>query len=262
MLLSEPQPTAFDLRWRMFGIDVRVHPLFWLTSAFLGWTWFVGAGGGPRGLAFLALWVLCVFVSILVHELGHVAAGRIFGSRGHIVLTAFCGLAIGANDLNRRWQRIIVSLAGPGANLLIAAILWLTWDTIILAVIAYDIGPSIYIVLLMLWLINLFWPILNLLPVYPLDGGQVSMELFQGGFPRQGRRYALILSIAAAVLLGLHIIMAANGRTLIPWIPDAFTPGPLTALFFFLFAVQNYQMLQDEDSNRRNWDDDRLPWER
>ena len=36
MFSGEPQPTPMDLHWRMFGIDVRVHPFFWLFSALLG----------------------------------------------------------------------------------------------------------------------------------------------------------------------------------------------------------------------------------
>src|SRR5262249_7190 len=73
-LFGIAQPTQFDLHWRMFGIDVRVHPLFWLFSAVLGW----GFTGGR--LDSLVVWVVVVFVSVLVHELGHVLTGRIFGS--------------------------------------------------------------------------------------------------------------------------------------------------------------------------------------
>jgi stage IV sporulation protein FB len=261
MLLREPEPTAMDLRWRMFGIDVRVHPLFWLISAFLGWSYYAAAGGGPRGLAFVSLWVLCVFVSILIHELGHVVAGRWFGASGHIVLHALGGLAIGCNAPSR-WQRIVISLAGPGAQFLLLGVVMLGYYPVLRAIEGTDYFVSVYVVFEMLWFINLAWALLNLMPIYPLDGGQVSMELCQGASPRQGRRYALILSIVVAVTLALHIVLAARGTVLIPWIPFEWTPGPLTALFFFLFAVQNYQALQEEDNNRRNWDDDRFPWER
>ena len=117
--MFEPNATSFDVRFRIFGIHVRVHPLFWLFSAILGW---------PSGLArneqrllvpFVLIWIGCVFVSILIHELGHVLMGRLFGSDGYIVLYSFGGVAVGSNDLRRRWQRILVTLAGPLVQLLL-----------------------------------------------------------------------------------------------------------------------------------------------
>ena len=79
-MFQVPGRTQFDLNWRLFGVDVRVSPWFWLVSALLGWEAMV-----PRGFQFLILWVLCVFVSILLHEFGHVLVGRVFGSDGYIV---------------------------------------------------------------------------------------------------------------------------------------------------------------------------------
>ena len=70
-----------------------------------------------------------MFVSILIHEFGHVWMGQAFGSRGHIVLYGFGGLAIGSNRLDSRWQRIAVSFAGPLAGFaflgILFAVLWL-----------------------------------------------------------------------------------------------------------------------------------------
>src|SRR5947209_18655190 len=117
-MLFEPSRTAYDLNFRLFGVEVRVHPLFWLLSALLG----------PHDLQaehcvlLLVVWIACVFVSILLHELGHVLVGRLFGSHGHIVLYSFGGLAVGSNDLPSRWLRIAVLLAGPGLQLVLFAL--------------------------------------------------------------------------------------------------------------------------------------------
>src|SRR5579872_1495033 len=81
-VFREPDRTPYDLRWRMLGTDVRVHPFFWLFSAVLGWNEFSRPGGG---VGYLALWVGCVFVSVLLHEFGHVFMGRLFGADAHIV---------------------------------------------------------------------------------------------------------------------------------------------------------------------------------
>src|SRR6516162_1607753 len=124
MFLAEPDRTSLDLQWRMFGTSVRVHPFFWLVAAFLGWPAVDQAGG----LRFLAIWIVCVFISILLHEFGHVFVGRLFGSAGHIVLYGLGGLAIGSNNLSNRWQRIAVSFAGPAAQLLLFGLVYgLIW---------------------------------------------------------------------------------------------------------------------------------------
>jgi len=105
--LFEPARTQFDLNFRIFGIDVRVHPMFWLVTAILG------SGFERLGIEYLVSWIVLVFFSILIHELGHVLMGRMFGSFGHIVLYGFGGLAIGSSNLERRWQRNLVYVAGP-----------------------------------------------------------------------------------------------------------------------------------------------------
>ena len=104
----------------MFGTPVRIHPMFWFINVILGWDATMGRGGG--GVPSLLLWVGCVFVSILVHEFGHVLVGRLFGSHGYIVLYSMGGLAVGSNHLDRRWQRIAVSFAGPFAEFLLLGV--------------------------------------------------------------------------------------------------------------------------------------------
>ncbi len=98
MLLQEPEPTTMDLRFRLFGTHVRVHPLFWLITAILGFNSTNKPILPGNGLGDLVLWVFCVFFSILLHEFGHVWMGRLFGSEGHIVLQGMGGLAIGSNN--------------------------------------------------------------------------------------------------------------------------------------------------------------------
>ncbi len=116
MFLLEPEESRYDLRWRMLRTPVRVHPMFWLVSLILGYDAFIKVG-----VPYLLLWVGCVFVSILLHEFGHVLMGRLFGAEGYIVLYSMGGMAIGSNVQSRRWQRILVLLAGPGIQLLLYA---------------------------------------------------------------------------------------------------------------------------------------------
>ena len=82
MFLIEPQPTAYDLQFRVAGIPVRVHPLFWLMTLILG----AQGKPGPE----LLIWVAVVFVSVLAHELGHACLHRYFGQPARIVLYLIC----------------------------------------------------------------------------------------------------------------------------------------------------------------------------
>ena len=77
-MLAMPATTPYDLRFRMLGIPVRVHPLFWLVSAMMGFN-----GDDPVGTL---IWVACVFASILAHEYGHGLMGRAFGAHPQIAL--------------------------------------------------------------------------------------------------------------------------------------------------------------------------------
>jgi Zn-dependent protease len=241
----EPDETRYDLRWRMFGTRVRVHPMFWLIALVLGYDAFI-----QYGVGFVLAWVACVFVSVLLHEFGHVWMGRLFGSHGYIVLYSFGGLAIGSNSLRRRWQRVLVLLAGPGIQLVLWGLLrWIPIDPSVGA----DKPKLLDLVLVMLLEINLIWPILNLLPIWPLDGGQITREVCQALMPARGTALSLGISMVVSGLLAAHVLMASRGRPLLPYVP-AF--GMMTALFFAMFCVNSFIALQAENERRRGWDHD------
>lgn len=246
-MFFEPNQTAYDLRWRMFGTPVRVHPMFWLIALVLGYD-----GTIRLGVGYVLAWVGCVFVSVLLHEFGHVWMGRLFGSHGHIVLYSFGGLAIGSNSLSRRWQRILVLLAGPGIQLVF-------WG-LLLVFYLWRVRPDIparqqpvAIILTLLLEINLFWPILNLLPIWPLDGGQVVREVCQAIMPARGTAFSLGISMVVSGVLAAHMFMASQGRPLIPYLNfgDMFL-----AIFFVLFCISSFTALQVENERRRQWDHD------
>lgn len=251
MFLGEPAPTQADLHFRVFRFPVRVHPYFWLVSVLLG------MGGFRRGNADptkVLIWVAVVFVSILIHELGHAFMQRFFGGHPSITLYSFGGLA-SCNDCDRSPRsQIIISLAGPVAGFILAgfviAILYglgrvrgFEWS---LDPVIWDwFDPDYYFannmpsprdrfVIYMLF-VNIVWGLVNLLPIYPLDGGQIARELFTLGNPRQGINFSLQLSIGTAAL------MAAYGVTRQDW---------FLALMFGMLAYDSYQALQ---AYRSHW---------
>jgi stage IV sporulation protein FB len=261
-VLLEPTPSPFDLRWRMFGIPVRVHPTFWLLCAFTGWP------NERLGFAYLLLWIVCVFVSILIHELGHIVAGLLCGQRGHIVLYSFGGLAIGNWHQTQKWQRIFINLAGPGAGFLLYGLVVIVqklvhnhdmfmdrWrpELILLdpSAITYLGGTFDF-----LKFINLLWGLVNLLPIFPLDGGQVMREICTSVSRRNGLRVSLGLSFVFAGLVAIYSAMKMAQPEL-PYPP--FMPQ-LNILLFGVLAIQSYQMLQAVEREQRRWENDQDPW--
>jgi Zn-dependent protease len=251
--MQEPEPTPFDLNWRMLGVRVRVHPLFWVLAAFLGWDIFFN----NYGLRGILMWIACVFLSILLHEFGHVFAGRMFGADGRILLYAFGGLAIGSSNLRRRWERIIVYLAGPGVQLLLAGAVYLLVRFVLPGRIAHERVETVALLIGMLLTINTLWPIFNLLPITPLDGGQVARELFEAVVPGRGAIFAYGTSTIVCAGIALLILLGSTGR--IPELP--YVGGSMfNAIVFAMFAASSFQAMQIERA-RSNWDD-RFPWER
>lgn len=245
-MLGEPQRTQLDLNFSIFGFPVRVSAFFWLIALFLGW------GLVREDPKLLFVWVLAVFASILAHELGHGFAFRYYGIASHIVLYQFGGLAIpdsvsagfGWGRSRSSQSQIIISAAGPGVQLLMVVL-------IIVAVrlaghrVPFEIpfvpdsllngsGTQIpnyalfYLVRFLLY-VNFYWALLNLLPIYPLDGGQIAREVFLLLSIPDGIRNSLVLSIVTAGAVAVYALY----RTEI-----------LLALMFGMLAFSSYQTLQ------------------
>jgi Zn-dependent protease len=268
----------------MFGIDVRVHPFFWIFTAALGWSWVHVHFG------YLLLWVVVVFVSILIHELGHVLVGRSFGSHGYIVLYAIGGLAVGSNQLSNRWQRIAVSFGGPGAQFVLLAVVLAVERILLYTAGPHGLLPVTIAAFRMLTSINLVWPLFNLLPIWPLDGGQISRELFQMRMPgTRGTRAALILSLVVAGAGALFVLVGNRFEdSLVDWVVEHSPTDlvrwvglqvvdtlfrlvtPYNAIFFGVFAVIAIMELQQigrgggfgGSRGGSGMPEDRLPWER
>ncbi len=106
--------TSYDLTFRIGDVPVRVHPYFWLSTLFLGLD---TKRDGADILIYLLVWAVLVFVSVLIHEMGHILMGRYYGNHGYIILTGFCGLAVGAlRSAGAQATRCCIP-GGPGGGL-------------------------------------------------------------------------------------------------------------------------------------------------
>ncbi len=249
MLLAEPQPTPADWQFEIAGIPVRISAWFWLGAALLGWGICQAfARGDQRSLiGYLIMWAVVVLVSILVHEMGHALAFRYFGQGSHIVIYHFGGLAIpdtwGRRATLRPFQRLLVSAAGPVAQLVLAVLVvaglkaggWRVPLPIpgLSHALHLDSGRPFESVMLFAFFyfmlfVNIFWPILNLLPVPPLDGGQIV---------REGM---LAMGVADAHKIA-GLIGVATGALVAYW---AYTNDqPFLAIMFALLAASCWQSL-------------------
>jgi stage IV sporulation protein FB len=247
VLLAEPQPSPYDLNFRLFGVDVRVHPLFWLVSLVLA-----GVGDVTPGDALI--WIAVVFISILVHELGHVAAYRYYGTDADVVLYSMGGLAIARNHRWRgHWSQVVISFAGPLAGFLLAGLilasLYAARVPVQLSfglpeVVQYYFPPvggrNLTIFLYDILFVCIYWGLVNLLPIYPLDGGQIARALFEIFGVRDGLAKSLMLSIGAAAMMAL---VGLEQKSF------------FMAIMFGMLAYQNYVALQETRGRFR-----RSPW--
>lgn len=218
------QPTEFDLQFRLFGIPVRVLPWFWLLAALLG-------GDLLRmdeGWKYLIVWMVVVFFSILVHEMGHALTARLFGYYPRVFLYQFGGVAMYTPDGQYTAGRsILITFAGPAAGLALG--LGTLVGSFVLAASQLAVQPLVDATLMFLVEVNIAWSILNLLPVYPLDGGQITRDVCTSMNPRQGMVWTLWISVLVALLIALA----------------AFTLRmTFLGIMFGLMCYQNFQMLQ------------------
>lgn len=230
-MLAEPEPTRADVRFQLGALPVRIHPGFWIGTAILGWdgtrhfTQF-----GISRVESLAWWILVVFLAILAHELGHALTARAFGAQNtRIVLHAMGGLAISDGGLSR-WRRVLELLMGPGAGFLLFGAAWL-------AVLAMGgeqalavASPKLFIAYYQLSWVCVAWGFANLLPVYPLDGGQIAAEALVA---RKGPADGLLAT------LRLSCVTAAIAAGVFGWLWFSDRMSGMPALFFLVMAISS-----------------------
>jgi len=160
----------------ILGTAVRIHVTFLL---FLVWIWaaYYRQGGGAaawEGVAFVLLLFLCV----LLHEFGHVLTARRFGVKTpDITLWPFGGIASMERIPEKPSEELLVAVAGPAVNVVIAAVLLLylgaTLDPANLTRIE---DPAVSMAVKIAGA-NIFLVLFNLIPAFPMDGGRVLRAL-------------------------------------------------------------------------------------
>lgn len=203
---EQPKP-AGGLAVRLFGVPVRFHFTFLLLVVFL-----IATGlEGPTG-AESAIYVLALFFSVLLHELGHSFVSKRYGIRTiEIVMFPIGGIARLERNPKPK-EELWIALAGPLVNVLLAALIMgaaaayfgsIQWEKVF----AKKSGD----LMMQIAAGNLILALFNLLPAFPMDGGRILRAMLA---MRRGEAAATEIAARAgrvlAIIMGLYGLISAD----------------------------------------------------
>lgn len=225
---------------QIFGIDIKVHLTFLLILV-----WGAFAYGGSAGPLYGVVVTLTLFTLVLLHELGHSVAALGFNIPvKDIVLLPIGGVARLQRMPEKPLQELIVALAGPLVNVILAgALLPVIISLGLWQGTPFALGfnqPGLSGLLSFLLIANVSLAIFNMIPAFPLDGGRV-FRAFLGFFTsyQQATKIAVQVGRLIAFALGLYAIFYGQ-----------FWLG-LIALFIFIVGGQEGQAVTVRSLLRR-----------
>jgi Zn-dependent protease/CBS domain-containing protein len=226
---------------RVFGIDVKVHFTFMLILV-----WGAFNYGGSAGLGYGLLVTLALFTLVILHELGHSLAAKWYGIPvKDIILLPIGGVARLERMPDRPVQELVVAIAGPLVNVVLAAILL---PVVVVTgalqpgafTLAGAMEPGLFGLATFLLLANVTLVIFNMIPAFPLDGGRVlraGLALFIDY--ARATRWAVIVGRIAAI--GMAIFAIFTGQLFLA----------LIAFFIFVAGGQEGEAAQARSLLRR-----------
>jgi len=226
------------VRWswrigRVAGIDLYVHATFLLL---LAWVAFQEKGQDLRVIAASVSYIVALFTIVVLHELGHALTARRYGIRTRdIILLPIGGVARLERMPRNPRQELLVALAGPAVNVVLAILLYgivrLTGQPPVGDLYDFEIMMSTRALLYALAFVNIFIALFNMLPAFPMDGGRVLRALLAMRMSsyaratevaaRVGRVFALLLGVAGLyprflnpflVLIALFVWLGAGSE--------------------------------------------------
>lgn len=221
------------------GIGIFVH---WTFSILIGWVLLSGLSRGGNLAAGISavFFVIAVFACIVLHELGHALTARRFGIRTlDITILPIGGLARLERMPEDPKQELLVALAGPAVNLVIAVVLGAMLVVVGLGSTLLT-GDVVKMPLLaQLVMVNLTLLVFNLIPAFPMDGGRVLRALLATRYDyNRATQIASRVGQSLAIAFGFAGLM--SGQFMLVFI----------ALFVYLGAQAEAQQVETRFSTR------------
>lgn len=213
---------AFRLPFRLLGIPVYLDLTFLIILPVLAWL--IGnqlgdfitllelpvdaepllAGSMPYVLGLAA--AVALFISVVIHELGHAVTGRIYGvETERITLWLLGGMAHFKEMPRQKGAEAVVAIAGPITSFALGFLCWLAIQAVPPAM------GGLYVVLVYTAYMNIILAAFNMVPALPLDGGRVLRSLLAIKMSRlRATQISASISRALAVALGLFGLLAFN----------------------------------------------------
>jgi len=218
------------------GIEVRIHLTFLLLLAFIGISYYL-AGGKEAALEGVGF-ILVIFLCVLLHEFGHAVAAKAFGIHTpDITLLPIGGVARMQRMPDKPHQELVIALAGPAVNVVIAGLLFLVLGLKVNWGEAADLADPSGSILAKVAAVNVMLVLFNLIPAFPMDGGRVLRSLL-----------AMVVGHAKATLVAARI---GQGLAFVLGFVGLFA-NPLLifiALFVYLGASSENAMAQMKEAS-------------
>ncbi|CAN5634080.1 site-2 protease family protein [soil metagenome] len=222
---------------RIAGIPIYVHWTFFILLGFIGFVYFARSGGDLGQVALGLGLILAIFGCVVLHELGHALMARRFGvPTADITLLPIGGVARLQRIPEAPGQELLIAVAGPAVNVLIAGVLLLLGArTPVLFPLVTDVGSAVDFLNFLLF-INIFLVLFNLLPAFPMDGGRILRALLAMRLP-----YTRATRIAASVGQFMAIVFGFFGLLFNPLLL-------LIALFVWIGAEAEARQVEERVS--------------
>lgn len=174
-------------------IPLKLNPAFFITAALIGFL-------NSYSLIGTVVWIGIILVSVLVHEYGHALTSRFFGQSPKIELVAFGGVTIPEGKKLTPGKEFLVVLMGPmfGFMLFLGALLLYKMQIL---------PPFVHSIVAILAVVNLFWTVINLLPILPLDGGQLVRIVLEKLLGAKAFKATLYISIFLGALFSIGFFL-------------------------------------------------------
>ncbi|MDP2358928.1 MAG: site-2 protease family protein [Beijerinckiaceae bacterium] len=218
---------------RIAGTAVRIHVTFLLLLAWIGYAAF--QSGGSQAAVSGVVFIVLLFACVLAHEFGHITMARRFGiATPDVTLLPIGGVAALERMPTKPREQLLVALAGPAVNVVIAAVLllwlWLAADTETLARGMSRVEDPNVSLIARLAAANVVLFVFNLIPAFPMDGGRVLNAVLA---MRMDKNRALQISARIGQIMAFvfGFLGLANGAPLLVFI----------AIFIYLAASAEAQ---------------------